>query len=274
MIRVGRCYYRNGTMYIPERPGYTTVVVLTRAYSHWGALGPCDLRDSSGCVFANRWAFSRVSRRVDAVRVCRPWWNPVAVWEHPSEVHVVGEGPLTLDSLTPAYWAWRRKGMSCPGAVWAPDDLGPSGFIGAFAEVAPGVYSSVLDCVMARKMIYVPLYCSLARRRPEFFVLRGKLTRGENLLIVEVNGPHQESLEYYQRVYGVGADFIESDSTAASIENLQILLGDLRHPFGHGYCLAAALLRLDSELLGQVDGSPAAWDAPDGPPENNAGRID
>lgn len=38
--------------------------------------------------------------------------------------------------------------------------------------------------------------------------------------------------------------FIENGTLLASKENLQLLLNDAKHPFGHGYCLAWALLDL------------------------------
>jgi hypothetical protein len=75
--------------------------------------------------------------------------------------------------------------------------------------------------------------------------LKARLERGENLMIMEIDGPHKESLAYYQKTYGVSADFIVGDSMLATEENLRIMMNDVTHPYGHGYCLAAALLDLD-----------------------------
>jgi hypothetical protein len=75
--------------------------------------------------------------------------------------------------------------------------------------------------------------------------LKKRLDDGENLLIIEVDAPHQESLDYYMRKYKVAANFIERDSSLATKENLDIFLNDPTHPFGHGYCLAIALLDID-----------------------------
>jgi hypothetical protein len=54
-----------------------------------------------------------------------------------------------------------------------------------------------LNYIEARKRNYLPLYIRLVREQPKFHKLLQRLLNGENLLIVEVDGPHEESLEYY-----------------------------------------------------------------------------
>ena len=78
-------------------------------------------------------------------------------------------------------------------------------------------------------------------KEPKFQELQKRWQNGENLLIIEVDGPYQESLEYYQKEYSVDDDFIQQDSVEAIEHNLAILLNDGKHPFGHGYCLAWSL---------------------------------
>lgn len=39
-------------------------------------------------------------------------------------------------------------------------------------------------------------------------------------------------------------------------ENISIMLNDTKHPFGHGYCLAMALLDKDIEWVGGNDEQP------------------
>lgn len=102
-----------------------------------------------------------------------------------------------------------------------------------------------LNYIEGRKEIYVPIYCELVKKQDKFYELKERLDSGENLLIIEVDGPHQESLDYYKEKYGVDDDFIENHSMEALDENLTIMLNDEKHPFGHGYCLAMALLDLE-----------------------------
>lgn len=107
-----------------------------------------------------------------------------------------------------------------------------------------------LDYIEARKQIYVPVYCSAARKTKAFASLKSRLEHGENLLILEIDGPHYESLNYYKAKYGVGDDFIAPNNTTdAILVNLKLLLNDSKHPFGHGYCLAAELLGLTEYML-------------------------
>ena len=66
-------------------------------------------------------------------------------------------------------------------------------------------------------------------------------------MIIEVDGPHQESLNYYKHTYGVSEDFIDKNTISVNENNMKIMLNDTKHPFGHGYCLAMALLDKDEE---------------------------
>jgi len=102
-----------------------------------------------------------------------------------------------------------------------------------------------LNYIDSRKQIYVPVYCKAAKNEQKFIELKNRLENGENLLIIEVDGPHQESLDYYQNTYGLADIFIENSTMLATDENLTIMLNDDKHPFGHGYCLAMALLDLE-----------------------------
>jgi hypothetical protein len=60
-----------------------------------------------------------------------------------------------------------------------------------------------------------------------------------------------ESLDYYIDKYNVNDDFIVSDGTPGTVscnaENMNILLNDNLHPFGHGYCLGMSLLNITIE---------------------------
>ena len=93
----------------------------------------------------------------------------------------------------------------------------------------------------SRKNLYLPLYVSMVQKEPQFKFLLDKVKNGTNVLIIEVDGPHQESLEYYKEKYNVSEDFIENSTMLATCDNLNIMLNDTKHPFGHGYCLGIAL---------------------------------
>lgn len=46
-------------------------------------------------------------------------------------------------------------------------------------------------------------------------------------------------------IYNVDDSFIQNHTMLATKENLNIMIDDIKHPFGHGYCLAMALLSFD-----------------------------
>jgi len=85
----------------------------------------------------------------------------------------------------------------------------------------------------------------LVVRMPKFEKLKSLIDKGKNLLIIEIDGPHEEDKQYYMKKYSVDEDFIIDNTMEASINNLAIMLRDTLHPFGHGYCLAMALQSLD-----------------------------
>jgi len=236
MIRVGRRLYSGNTFTDPSFENFTPIICLT-AKTEYGSLSPYDLwdedEDGKKCM-ENIWQFSKVYRHVPKSKQKENRWSDKVIWEHPEEVH------WRDNELTPEYWAWREKGMRCPYPVRYP--------VG-FASRSDCLFSmwedKRLNYISARKAIYLPLYLKLVVAKPQFDELRQRLAAGENLLIIEVDGPHQESLPYYKERYKVADNFIENSTVLATQENLQLLLNDAKHPFGHGYCLAAALLGLE-----------------------------
>jgi len=248
MIRVGRCIYdKQGKREDPYYAGFQTIVVLTRGTNRWGAIGPYELKDAQGRIMENIWQFSKVYPRVGAVQQRKSRYEDIMVWEHPDETHLIdAEKPATPDNLTAEYHAWRTKGFQAPYAVRYPPGFGNmANCVGALIETKDGSLEGPLDYIAARKRLYLPLYTRLVKRHPLFAELRRLHQQGKNILIAEVDGPHEESLPYYREKYGVGARFIKERTVLATQKNLSLLLNDALHPFGHGYCLAAAIAGLD-----------------------------
>ena len=237
MLRVGRIKYNGGSSSYPSYDGFTNIVVMMKSHSKWSSFSPYYIKDDNGYIFENVFQFSKVYEKVPkSVQKYSRYSNQV-IWDHPAEIHMID------DVLTPEYYAWRQKGMSSHYAIRYPvgfkhrtqckfalkDDGEPLGYIDS------------------RKQIYVMEYCRLVKELPEFLELRERLNNGENLMIVEVDGPHQESLDYYKDTYGVDDDFIQNNTMVVNKENIGIMLNDPKHPFGHGYCLAIALLDKNQE---------------------------
>lgn len=255
MLRIGRIKYVNGRQVYPSYQGYTSIVVMTKS-SAYGSLGPYELKTEEGHIFENVWQFSKVYEIVPKSKEVYTQIHRVLAWEHPMEIHIKGE------YYTPEYWAWRQKGFNNPIAVRYPVGRAnmhrckfaiPYETKGSTDDTLVPVSSiEHLDYIQSRKRTYLPLYINLVQDKAQFIELKRRLQQGENLLIIEVDGPHEESLQYYKDTYqdqGVDDTFIQKDTMLATPENLKIMLNDKKHPYGHGYCLCVALLGLDLNTL-------------------------
>lgn len=231
-IRIGRLKYGNGGKPIyPSYEGFTPIIVLTKS-SEYGELGPYLLKDDEGVIMENAWQFRKLYPWVTKSNQPMTRFDKTIVWSHPEETHITNGEP------NEKYWAWREKGMKCEYPIRYP--------------VGNGIHKSRCICVLTddgrrlgieegRKEVYLATYAKLVKKQPKFKDLRKRVMGGENLLIIEPDGPHQESLEYYKETYGVNDSFIEQDTMLMTMKNVKIMLKDAKHSFGHGYCLGMAL---------------------------------
>jgi len=254
MIRVGRCVYDSaGNKYDPTFDNFVNIVVVMKSHSPYYELSPYYLKDEKNRIMENYWQFSKIYETVPITHQRKSRYDQTIIWTHPAEVHIVKEN--NVDKITDEYRNWRNKGMLCQEPIRYPVGYHYRGnCVGALNyKINPETGNEEIDdsrylnYVESRKEIYVKKYCELVKQHPMFLQLKQRLASGENLLIVDVDGPHQESLEYYKATYGVGDDFLENRSVLINQRSIQILLNDTKHPFGHGYCLAMALLDKDVE---------------------------
>lgn len=238
-IRVGVCRFEGKKKFpvFPTYEGYTNIVVMTKSYSKWSAIGPYELKDDNGRIMENVWQGSKIYQCVPPISQTLRGTNQIS-WQYPYEVHIDEN-----NNITPEYWVWREKLMNNPYPVRYPVGFQHrSKCICAYAE---DDLMTPLNYIEGRKKIYSPLYIELVKKHPQFEELKRRHLAGENLLIIEVDGPHQESLAYYQEKYGVTDNWIENHTIEINQENLNIMLNDTRHPYGHGYCLASVLLGIE-----------------------------
>lgn len=236
MIRVGRIEYKRGRKIKPSFPNFTEIEVMTPS-TKYGSLSPYVLKDRKGRYIENLWQFSKVYKTIPKSRQVYSRYDPTVIWGHPAETHVDDQG-----ELTPGYFAWRKKGFYNKYPVRYP-----VGFHHRHKCLYAWWKKQKLGYIESRMEIYIPEYIRSVKKEPQFKELKKRLEQGENLLIIEVDGPHQESLPYYQKNYDVEDDFIDDKTILATPENLTIMANDEKHPFGHGYCLAMALLGMELE---------------------------
>lgn len=245
MLRVGRIIFQKNNSIYPSYEGFTNIVVLFKGHTEWGILGPYDLINENGIIMENYWQFSKVYDDVPKIINTKSKHDKTIIWNHPEEIHVKD------DKLTSAYYAWRDKGMKSKHAIRYPVGFNHRHnckYVLAYDQDGTINETNKLDYIQSREKVYVSEYCRLVKMEPKFMELVTKLNNNENLLIIEVDGPHQESLNYYKQKYNVGDDFIVKNTMLVSDDNIRIMLNDTKHPFGHGYCLAMALLEKQAEL--------------------------
>lgn len=253
LVRVGRRQYGAGGKFLdPSVKGFTTILCLTPP-SPYGAIGPYCLKNRAGHLMENIYQFNKQYASVPKTKQMYSRYSKRVIWEHPAEKHW---DPVTK-TPTAKYREWQMKGLRCKDAVrypvgfhhrhecmgiWVPD------WESMNVTDTEMYLQKMVGYVEGRKLLYIPVYADLVRAHPMFLDLKKRLEDGENLLIVEVDGPHWESMDYYKTKYGVADDFIDSDHTIPiSRDRIDILLEDEKHPFGHGYVLAMTLLGVDRE---------------------------
>lgn len=257
MIRVGRRKYEYGRYKDPEYPNFIPIIVMT-ASTKYGSLSPFSLKNKEGQIMENIWQFSKVYSHIPASKQTYSRYDPKIIWDWTNEVHIKD------GCLTEQYLQWRTAGMNAKYAIRYPVGYHHKSYcLFSLASFSLDDYKiedsrnakipidnlKQLDYVEARKVIYVPEYCTLVKQQKQYKELMQMLSSGINLLIIEVDGPHEEALSYYKKSYNVVDDFIQRDTMLATEDNLRIMLNDRRYPFGHGYCLAAALLGLDEKII-------------------------
>lgn len=245
MIAVGR---RIGTT-DPYLDNFTNVLCLTKS-SPYGSLSPYTLTNKiiidNNIVDANLeniWQFSKIYENVKESIQRKSRFDNKIIWNHPSEIHIKD------GIIQKSYWEWRKKGFLSEEPIRYPVGFNDR------KKCLCSIYCNdnqidFLNYIDARKKIYLPNYLNAINNLPVDSVgykqlndLKEKLKNGTNILIIEVDGPHYESINYYKQKYLVNDNFIlPNNTTIIDEEKLKIFLNDEMYPFGHGYCLAWKLL--------------------------------
>ena len=95
-----------------------------------------------------------------------------------------------------------------------------------------------LDYLRSRKLVYVPQYAELIEKREALANWRSQLQMGQNIIIYDFDGPRLENGDV--------------TSELCSLELFRSKINDTRHPFGHGYVVAALLMGFDVSCFTDV----------------------
>lgn len=186
----------------------------------------------AGIIFENFYQNTKVYPRVYDITVKPNHMSKIVWWKFTcpggSEEHVVD------GKITPSYYKWRDSIWACPNPIRYPNGRHRRHTV-LFSMIEENGVEIRYNYIEARINIYVSEYMRLIRQLPIYHTLLGKLRRGENLCITEVDLPSAEKSGLYSNVDDDGF-FIPT------LENLTEMIHDPSSPFGHGLCLAAALL--------------------------------
>ena len=192
-----------------------------------------------GVLFENFWQSCKVFRTVYDIEVyphAQLRGNPAYLqWKYTCD-----KGKKTHldenDNLTRDYFRWRKSIRACPCPIRYPNGYHrKTQTLFSYSRHRKGekhLYS-YLD---AREKIYIKEYTRLVRNLPVYDTLLQKLRDGKNLLITEVDvpGPGKK---------GKSGEYIDEQGFYfATLSSLEELRADPSEPFGHGLCLAKALL--------------------------------
>lgn len=239
-LRVGRLI---DSSHFAVTHGFVNVVVTSHNQHGLGAsLSPYKVSDDQGRLHENLWQFAKVYESM-------PEQKQGSKWKWPAETHVVkGE-------VQPNHWKWREAGMKHKQAVRYP--VGKEARHKCLYALWPKNYDDILNpkaemeklgYVEGRKRIYAGLYVRFVKKEPEFEKLRNMLADGYNLQILDVDGPDIIHDDHGTAVPPTDQMTVGKygESGVGSIEvnenNIRMLLNETRRQFGHGFCLATALL--------------------------------
>lgn len=241
-VYVTRIKYEAGKAIYPEPPqGATKIVVMMKSHSKkWFPLSPYDLKTKEGYLIENYWQFQKLFEIVPKTKEFYSRFDKTVIWEWHNERHALkSEDSGDSWEILPQYYKWREAGFNNRYPVRYPTGYHNRKNVLFFVndEGKRFNYSE------ARQNIYLPAYTEAVKKTNEYHQLLKKVKQGEDIAIFEVDGPHQESLDYYKQKYDVDDDFIAEDSILVTNENMEIMMNDTKHSFGHGYCLGWSIVK-------------------------------
>jgi len=252
-VRVGTCHWEGSKRIDPTFPGFTNIICLTKS-TEYGMIGPYCLTikvkfqdEEYNVIFENYFQSSKVYEVVPEACEVRSRFDRTVIWKWPREQHarkIVNPDGGFYYQILPQYLTWRKALMLCPEPVRYPVGKHNTGqCLFSLKQNEDGTINpKMLNYVENRREIYLKEYVKLVKIHPEFLKLKERLNGGENLLIIEVDGPQERSLNYYKEKHGVNDDFIQNWTILVTERNLEIMINDTKERFGHGYCIAGSLL--------------------------------
>lgn len=242
--------YINSTTSKPiQYEGFETVNVLKWNNSKWKSLCPYYLRtdgheqcvNPGNVLFENFYQGLKVydivyenavyPSRFHSGKLEHLWWNFKPI--NSSGDNLVNDDKTINYDL---YFRWRDDLWNCQHPIRYPNKMQRKHRVKFGLYIDHDGNETRLNYLDLRKKMYMGEYIRLIRKLPEYSKLLNGLKKGKNIMICEVdvssNGKKGE--------YGLDCD--DNNMCILSTEKVMKLLEDTSEPFGHGLCLAYALL--------------------------------
>lgn len=278
-IRIGtRKYNKDDTFVDPKYPGFEPIVCLT-ASTKYGSLGPyvtrcVEERPEKGSLIENIWHSFKVLPVIPKTRQHVSRHDHTISWEWNETKYVISD-----PKADPIVCQNNHKTCSCrvdmvewikfhdalahnPYPVRYPFGFDPEIRKSTLGLIPPELVdeyrrnpnfiiklSDLLGIAEGRKQVYFRFYIPSVKLQPQYVTLQRKLLEKKNQLIIDVDGPRSESIEYYKETYKVPENWIENDTILWTPENAKTLLYDTKHSCGHTFGLAAVLLGKEELFL-------------------------
>lgn len=184
----------------------------------------------NGCIFENIYQNMKIYPKIHDI-VVKPCAKSNIIWWEWNK----GTKDIYKDGkITEHYYDWFWSIANCPNPIRYPVGFkNRSECLFSLALINGEYYK--LSYLYSRVQIYYENYVRLVRKLPIYKELLEKLRSGVNLCITEVDVPEKNKR-------GLFGNVDEDGYFICTLENLEELIVDTSEAFGHGLCLANALL--------------------------------
>lgn len=243
MIYFGR--YDPSTKQYPSVNGAIPILIHPGKTNRYASLSPYEIRDNLGRFVENVYQFSKLYRQVyyqNQSSYMVGHYGKVNTWSHPTETHIISNPNSYTHlgvngeyfTLTPEYYKWQQKGYYNQYAIRYPN-----GYTSRHECVGLLWNNQILNYVNGR-YVYINAYMvSNIRSHTLYLELLNYLKNGQNLLILEVDGPKYHTSAPYNQISD------QNPTLLVTPETLRQARFNPDLPFGHGWIIAAMLLGIE-----------------------------
>jgi len=154
------------------------------------------------------------------------WWQGNKAYKHLNHIKKRGSGSGFV--TTNEFKHFQDKWAKAPKGKRTPPEIKLNG---TTAKPVFGVYDGKQYGYAAARWQYTAKYCEAVKKTGVFWELAKILQNGENIMLIDHDAPSSKD-----NPQGISIDWNTIDEK----------LNDLRHPYGHGYIIAAMLLNVST----------------------------